>query len=90
MEKVMSSFEYEPLVMSLDLKTSDEEENRRDTNGARPSGTRIAKEPKDLRGGKDSHEKEAAKKILEQVEFVLQEISYQESASATSKIGEKI
>jgi hypothetical protein len=48
MEKVMSSFEYEPLVMSLELKTSDEEENRGDTNGARPSGTKSSKGTKRL------------------------------------------
>ncbi len=51
---------------------------------------RVAKEPKDFRGGKDSPEKEAAKKFLEQVEFVLQEINYQEYASAATKIGEQI
>jgi hypothetical protein len=44
MEKVMPSFEYEPLVLFLELETSDEEEDRRDTNGARPSSTRIEEE----------------------------------------------
>ncbi len=33
MEKVMPSFEYEPLVLSLELETLDEEENKRDTMG---------------------------------------------------------
>jgi hypothetical protein len=30
MEKVMPTFEYEPLILSPKPKTSDEEENRRD------------------------------------------------------------
>jgi hypothetical protein len=34
MEKVMPSFEYKPLVLSLKLETSNEEEDRRDTDGA--------------------------------------------------------
>jgi hypothetical protein len=37
----MPSFEYEPLVMFPELETSNEEENRRDTNGARPSCTKV-------------------------------------------------
>ncbi len=40
----MPSFEYELLVMSLELETLDEEEDRRDTNGARPSGTKVVEE----------------------------------------------
>jgi hypothetical protein len=39
MEKVMPTFEYEPLVMSLELETSYEEEDKRDTYGARQSDT---------------------------------------------------
>ncbi len=35
----MQSFEYEPLVLFLELKISDEEENKGDTDGARPLGT---------------------------------------------------
>jgi len=58
MEEVMPSFEYEPLVLFLELKTLDEEEDRRDTNGARPSSTRIEEETRDLRGGKDSPKRE--------------------------------
>ncbi len=34
MEKVMPSFQYEPLVLSIEPKTLDQEENKRDTNGA--------------------------------------------------------
>ncbi len=33
----MPKFEYEPLILSLKLKTSNEEENRRNIDGARPS-----------------------------------------------------
>ncbi len=40
----MPSFEYEPLVMSLELETLDEEKYRRDTDGARPLGTRVVEE----------------------------------------------
>ncbi len=39
MEKVMPSFEYEPLVLSPKLETSNEEENRGDTYGVGPSCT---------------------------------------------------
>jgi hypothetical protein len=60
MEKVMPTFEYEPLVFSPKLKTSDEEEDRGNTNGARPSSTKtIEEELGDFRGGKDNPKKEA-------------------------------
>jgi hypothetical protein len=36
MERVMPSFEYEPLVMSLKPETSNEEIDKGDTIGARP------------------------------------------------------
>jgi hypothetical protein len=61
MEKVMPSFEYEPLILSPKPKISNEEENKGDTYGARPLGTRLLEELGDLRGGKDSLEKEDAK-----------------------------
>jgi hypothetical protein len=35
-EKIMPSFEYEPLVLSPKLETSNEEEKKGDTNGATP------------------------------------------------------
>jgi hypothetical protein len=41
MEKVMPSFEYEPLVLSLDLETLDEKKEKGDTNGVGPSSTRV-------------------------------------------------
>ncbi len=50
----MPSFEYEPLVLSLKPKTLDEEEDKGDIDGARPSCTRVAKELGYLKGGKDS------------------------------------
>jgi hypothetical protein len=34
MEKIMPSFEYEPLVLSLELNTLNEEEDKRDIDGA--------------------------------------------------------
>jgi hypothetical protein len=75
MEKVMPSFEYEPLVMSPKLKTSNEEKDRGDTNGVRPLGIIVAKEPRNLIRGKDSLEREAIEHTLEQEEYVLQEVS---------------
>jgi hypothetical protein len=45
MEKIMPSFEYEPLVLFLECETSNEEEDKRDTHGARPLGTRVVEEP---------------------------------------------
>jgi hypothetical protein len=65
MEKVMSSFEYEPLVLSLELETLDDEEDKRDKNGTSPSCTRITKEPRNLKGGKDSLGREAIEQIVE-------------------------
>ncbi len=41
MEKVMPLFEYEPFVMSPKLNTLDEEEERGDTDGVGPSGTKV-------------------------------------------------
>jgi hypothetical protein len=43
MEKVMPSFEYEPLVLFLELKILDEEENKKDTNGVGPLRTKVVK-----------------------------------------------
>ncbi len=59
----MPSFEYEPLVLSSKPEISDEEEDRGDTNGARPSGIRVAKELGDLKGGKDSPERRMLNKL---------------------------
>jgi len=36
MEKVMLAFEYEPLVLSLKLKTSNEEEDKGNNDGVGP------------------------------------------------------
>jgi hypothetical protein len=65
MEKVMPPFEYEPLVLSLELDALDEEEDKGDTYGVGPTGIRVVEELGDLRGGKDSLEKEAIEQILE-------------------------
>ncbi len=41
MEKVMPSFEYEPLVLSPKQEISNEEEDKGDTNGVGPSNIRV-------------------------------------------------
>jgi len=64
MEKVMPLFEYEPLVLSLESEALNEEENIRDIDGVRPLGTRVTKEPRNLKGGKDSLEREVTKQTL--------------------------
>ncbi len=78
MEKVIPSFQYEPLVLTPKLKTSYEEENKGNTNGARPSNTRIKKEELvDFRGGRDISQREdrgmtcASKETLKPIEFIL-------------------
>jgi hypothetical protein len=60
MEKDIPSFEYEPSILSLEPKTSNEEKNKGNIDGAGLSSTRIEKEePRDLRGGKDSLQRQA-------------------------------
>ncbi len=39
----MPSFEYESLILFRELETSNEEEDKGNTNGARPSGTKTTK-----------------------------------------------
>ncbi len=90
MEKVMPLFEYEPLILSLELEILDEEEDIGDAYGAGPLGTIIAEELGNLRGGKDSPEREVIEQTLKQEEYVLQEVSYEEYASTTIEIGEQI
>ncbi len=59
----MPTFEYEPLVLFLEPKTSNEEEDKGDIGGVGPLGTRTAEEePVDLRGGKESSNKEVVSK----------------------------
>jgi hypothetical protein len=70
-------------------KTSNEEEERGNKNGAGPSNRRVVKELRNLRGGKDSPKKEADEQTLEQENFVLHKINYQKYASIATKIGEK-
>jgi hypothetical protein len=63
MEKVMPTFEYEPLVLFLEPETSNEEEERGDTSGARPLGIKtLEEELGDFKGGKESLYKEATSK----------------------------
>jgi hypothetical protein len=54
MEKVMPSFEYEPLVLPPKRETSNEEEDRGDTYGVGPSNIKVVEEPRNLKGRKDS------------------------------------
>jgi hypothetical protein len=91
MEKVMPSFEYEPLVFYPKLETSNEEEDKRNTDGAGPLRTKTTKEELgDLKGGKDSLKRKVGGKtymleqILEQIKFVLQEVSSKKHAFATT------
>jgi hypothetical protein len=41
MKNVMPSFEYEPLVLFLELDTLDEEEDKRDIDGVVPSNIKV-------------------------------------------------
>jgi len=61
----MPSFEYEPLVLFLELETLDDEEDKGDIDGARPSSIRVLEELGDLRGGKDNLEREDVEQTLE-------------------------
>ncbi len=58
MEKFIPFFQYESLILILESKTSNEEEERGQTDGARPSDTEIAEEElTNLRKERDnSHE----------------------------------
>jgi hypothetical protein len=63
MGKVVPSLEYEPLVLSLELRTSNEEENKGDIDGVGPSCIRIVEEEqRDLIGGMDTPKREATSK----------------------------
>jgi len=64
MEKVMSSFEYEPLVPFPKPKTSNEEENKGDIDGVTPLGIRVVDDPGYRRGGKDNIKTEDVEQIL--------------------------
>ncbi len=64
MDKVMPLFKYEPLILFPKLETLNEEEDKGDTNGARPLGTKVVEWPRDLKGGKDNPEREATEYTL--------------------------
>jgi hypothetical protein len=66
MEKIIPSFKYEPLILSLELETSNEED-KGDIDGVRPLGTKILEELGNLRGGKDNPKREDVKQTLKQV-----------------------
>ncbi len=86
----MPSFEYEPLILSPKPKISNEKEDKGDIDGAGPSNTRVPKKPWDLKGGKDSLEREDVEQTLEQIKSILQEINSHDYASPTTKIWEHI
>ncbi len=48
----MLTFKYELLVFSQKLETSYEEENRKNTNGARPLGIKTSKEELGIEEGR--------------------------------------
>ncbi len=73
----MPSFEYEPLVLFLKLDTLDEEEDKRDIDGVGPSNIKVVEQLGDLGGGQDSPKREDVEQTLQQVEFVLQKVSFQ-------------
>ncbi len=79
----MPLFEYEPLILSPKLEILNVEEDKRDTNGARPLKTKVVEWSRDLKGRKDSPEREVVEQTLEQVEFVLQDLNSQDNASTT-------
>jgi len=65
MEKVMPSFEYEPLVLSLKPKTSNEEKDKGNINGVGPSSTKIIEEElEDFKRGKDNPKREVIGKTI--------------------------
>ncbi len=76
----MPSFEYEPLVIFPKPETLNEEEDRRDIDGARLSNTKGIERLGDLKGGKDNLQREVLQQTLQQVEFVLKEVSSREYA----------
>ncbi len=57
---------------------------RKKTNGAGPSCTKVVKQPRDFKGGKDSFERDVVEQNLEQIIFFLQEVNFQEYASITT------
>jgi hypothetical protein len=55
MEKVISSFQYEPLIFTLEPETLDEEEKRGNANGVGPLGIRTEEgELAKFKGRKDN------------------------------------
>jgi hypothetical protein len=57
MEKALTSFEYESLILSLKPQIWDEEKDRGDIDGVKPSSTWVLEDPRDFKGGKDSPER---------------------------------
>jgi hypothetical protein len=95
MEKVMPTFECEPLVLFPELEILDEEEDRGDIGVAGPSTIRTPEEELgDLRRGKESPNSEvvgktyASEQILEPIEFVVQDVNSQKYAYVATKMGE--
>jgi len=59
MEKVIPSFQYEPLILVPKPGTLDEEEKKGNIDGVGPSWTRTEEEePTYIKGGRDSSQRE--------------------------------
>jgi hypothetical protein len=55
MEEIVPSFQYKPLVLTLELETSYEEEKKRHIDGVGQLMTKTTKEELvDLKGGRDN------------------------------------
>ncbi len=59
MEKVILLFQYQLLVLTPKLETSNEEKKKEQIDGAKPTEIKTTKqEPIDLKGGRDNSRKE--------------------------------
>ncbi len=83
MEKVISSFQYEPLIFTPKLETSDEEEKKGNINGVGPSSIKTKEgEATNLKAWKDNPQRKvsgmtyASKQALEPIKFVLQKVCF--------------
>ncbi len=97
MEKVIPSFQYEPLVLTLELETSYEEEERGNTDGVGPlvqkqnkRNQQTLEEERIVPHRQACGMTYALKQTLKLIKFVFEEVSYQEYASITIEIGEQI
>jgi hypothetical protein len=64
MERIMPSFEYEPLVLFPKPNIINEKKDRGDTNGVGLSSTKVVEWLGDLRRGKDNPKREVVEQTL--------------------------